>query len=73
MNRTFCQKKTWYGSNQNRAKLNEINAVAQIAVNMQKDILMTLELSHLRYGTICLAKEKKVAIIKLPAHTTHVL
>ena len=51
----------------------QINAVAQIAVNMQKDILTTLELSHLRYGTICLAKEKKVAIIKLPAHTTHVL
>ena len=51
----------------------QINAVAQITMKMQKDILMTLELSHLRYGTICLAKEKKVAIIKFPALTTHVL
>ena len=51
----------------------QFNAVAQIAVNMQKDILMMLELSHLRYGTICLVKEKKVAIIQLPAHTTHML
>ena len=30
-------------------------------------------LSHVNYATICYAREKNVAILKLPPHTTNVL